>query len=78
MSDYIGCMSQENVDYILLHNSEISADKVEICPNSIDIHNIYLSDQERIAVRNRYVSTRLKSFCLRGESWRTTRSSVHY
>lgn len=54
VSDYIGCMSQENVDYILLHNSEISADKVEICPNSIDIHNIYLSDQERIAVRNRY------------------------
>ncbi|MFA6808857.1 MAG: glycosyltransferase family 4 protein [Eubacteriales bacterium] len=35
-SDYIGCMSQANVDFILQHNPEISPDLVEVCPNSIE------------------------------------------
>lgn len=35
-SDYIGCMSKANVDYILKHNTEIQPDIVEICPNSIE------------------------------------------
>ncbi|UJF26174.1 glycosyltransferase family 4 protein [Planococcus sp. 107-1] len=34
-SDYIGCMSQANVDFVLKHNPNIEAGKVEICPNSI-------------------------------------------
>lgn len=37
LSDYIGCMSQANVDYILKHNSFISKDIVEICPNSVEV-----------------------------------------
>lgn len=36
ISDYIGCMSQANVDYILKHNPRIPIDKVEVCPNSIE------------------------------------------
>lgn len=36
-SDYIGCMSQANVDYVIKHNTEIDASKVEVCPNSITI-----------------------------------------
>ncbi|ALU14256.1 glycosyl transferase GT4 family [Eubacterium limosum] len=35
-SDFIGCMSQANVDYLLKHNSWIGPKKVEICPNSIE------------------------------------------
>lgn len=35
ISDYIGCMSQANVDFILKHNPEIPANIVEICPNSV-------------------------------------------
>ncbi|MGD6778419.1 glycosyltransferase family 4 protein [Sutcliffiella horikoshii] len=35
-SDYIGCMSQANVDFILKHNPEISPEKVEVCPNSLE------------------------------------------
>lgn len=37
VSDYIGCMSPANVTYVLKHNSEIPADKVEVAPNSYDI-----------------------------------------
>lgn len=37
VSDYIGCMSPANVTYVLKHNPEIPADKVEVAPNSYDI-----------------------------------------
>lgn len=36
VSDFIGCMSPANVDYVLKHNPEISPDRVEVCPNSIE------------------------------------------
>jgi glycosyltransferase involved in cell wall biosynthesis len=36
ISDYIGCMSPANVDYLLKHNPEISPNRVEVCPNSIE------------------------------------------
>jgi glycosyltransferase involved in cell wall biosynthesis len=35
VSDYIGCMSKGNVDYILKHNPKIAPVKIEVCPNSI-------------------------------------------
>ena len=34
-SDFIGCMSQANVDYLLKHNDYIDKNKVEIFPNAI-------------------------------------------
>jgi hypothetical protein len=37
LSDYIGCMSPANVDFLLKHNPEIDAKKVEVAPNSIDL-----------------------------------------
>lgn len=37
LSDHIGCMSSANVKYVLKHNSDISPEKVEICPNCIEI-----------------------------------------
>jgi glycosyltransferase involved in cell wall biosynthesis len=36
LSDHIGCMSPANVAYLLNHNKEVSASKVEVCPNSIE------------------------------------------
>lgn len=36
LSDYIGCMSPANVAYVLAHNTEVEAERVEICPNSIE------------------------------------------
>lgn len=37
ISDYIGCMSPANVRYVLEHNPEVSAQRVEIAPNSYDV-----------------------------------------
>jgi glycosyltransferase involved in cell wall biosynthesis len=45
ISDYIGCMSQANVDYVLRENPEISAMRVEICPNSISPIELNVKNQ---------------------------------
>lgn len=34
-SDYIGCMSPANVAFVLKHNAEVPAEKVEVAPNSV-------------------------------------------
>ncbi len=39
ISDYIGCMSSANVDYIIRNNKYLDKEKIEINPNSILIHN---------------------------------------
>ena len=36
ISDYIGCMSPANVEYLIKHN-EVDSLKVEVCPNSINV-----------------------------------------
>ncbi len=54
ISDYIGCMSQANVDYVLKHNPEIDPAKVEICPNCVEIQDMYICEDERIAIRDKY------------------------
>ena len=37
ISDFIGCMSPANVRFVLDHNPEVKAEKVEIAPNSYDV-----------------------------------------
>ena len=36
LSDYIGCMSPANIQYVIDHNSYISQDKVSLCVNSVE------------------------------------------
>ena len=36
VSDYIGCMSPANVEYVLKHNPEIEQQRVEVAPNSVE------------------------------------------
>lgn len=36
ISDYIGCMSPANVEYVKKHN-DINVSKLEVCPNSIEL-----------------------------------------
>lgn len=36
-SDYIGCMSPANVDFVLRHNPFLAKEKVEIAPNSLEL-----------------------------------------
>ena len=54
ISDYIGCMSQANVDYVLNHNEYIKKECVEICPNTIDIIDKSINYQERAKIRKKY------------------------
>ena len=54
ISDYIGCMSQANVDYIIKHNPKLDKDKVEICPNSVEIQDMRISKEENFKMREKY------------------------
>lgn len=36
ISDYIGCMSQANINFLLKHNKQIDVKKIELCHNSIE------------------------------------------
>ena len=55
MSDYIGCMSPANVDFILKNNNYLSPERVEVSPNSV-----YLSENneeiefDRIKIREEF------------------------
>lgn len=54
ISDYIGCMSQANVDYVLKHNPELNSEKVEVCPNCVEVIDKSIDNETRIAIRNKY------------------------
>lgn len=55
LSDFIGCMSPANVRYVLKHNPEVSADKVEITPNSVDlIPSEVVKEGESAAILTKY------------------------
>lgn len=59
-SDYIGCMSPANVEFVLKHNPEISADRVEVAPNSLELNvNNNANDnldvnENKVRIRERY------------------------
>lgn len=52
-SDYIGCMSQANVDYVLKHNAYIKKEKVHINPNTLTPLDITTNVNKK-ELRNRY------------------------
>lgn len=54
ISDYIGCMSQANVDFLLKYNPEIPANIVEICPNSIEPINIKKDEKLKVEIKKKY------------------------
>lgn len=53
-SDYIGCMSEANVKYILKHNKEINPSTVEVCPNCIRPTDKSISESDCLKIRNKY------------------------
>jgi glycosyltransferase involved in cell wall biosynthesis len=53
-SDFIGCLSPANVDYLLKHNPEINPAIVEVNPNTIHPIVKGLSSEEKVEVRNKY------------------------
>lgn len=53
-SDYIGCMSPANVQYLLSNNPEIDKQSVEVCPNCIDVIDMRVNLATRNAIRGKY------------------------
>ncbi|HEY1196825.1 glycosyltransferase family 4 protein [Flavobacterium sp.] len=54
ISDAIGCMSDANKKFILDHNQYISADKVEVNPNSISALEVLQSEGEKENMKRKY------------------------
>lgn len=58
VSDYIGCMSPANVEYVLAHNPEVDAAKVEVAPNSLELSVQSLESVDRgelkVKVKNKF------------------------
>ena len=54
LSDYIGCMSEANVKYVLDHNPEVDPKKVEVCPNSVEVVDQSITVETRKQIREKY------------------------
>lgn len=57
VSDYIGCMSPANVDFVLKNNPEISPDRVEVAPNSVQLKtdDVVMNDLGQKKAANHYI-----------------------
>lgn len=51
LSDYIGCMSPANVEYLLTHNKELDASRIEIAPNSVELSHTPYTDRENARLK---------------------------
>jgi glycosyltransferase involved in cell wall biosynthesis len=54
ISDYIGCMSNANVEFLLKHNTSIPIKNIEVCPNSIEPIEVNVSEHEKKQIRKKY------------------------
>ena len=52
ISDYIGCISPANVDFILKNNPSIKKNKVHVSPNSMQLTDLNIKD--RTIIRKKY------------------------
>ena len=53
VSDYIGCMSPANVEYVLKHNPFLDRKKVHVSPNCIEVKEKNLN-RDKVSVRKKY------------------------
>ena len=54
VSDFIGCMSPANLQYILTHNPELDRKKIAVNPNSIEPISFKFNNDKFIAIRQRF------------------------
>ncbi len=54
LSNYIGCMSQANVDYVLKKNPEIPPYKVHVSPNSVEPQILLEKPDRKKSLREKY------------------------
>ncbi len=63
-ADHIGCMSQGNIDYVLRHNQEVDASKLELLPNWSNVNEAG-SDSNHVDYKAKY-SLKDKFVCIFG------------
>lgn len=70
ISDFIGCMSPNNISYLLEHNDYIDSSKAGLCPNCTNIDNLYsigLSRGDKTKLLKKYnIPTNRKLFIYGG------------
>jgi len=54
ISDFIGCMSQANIDYVIQKNEDVNPNKVGLCPNAIEIIERFNQNSSRIEILKKY------------------------
>jgi len=54
ISDYIGCMSPANIKYLIKENPGIDINKIELCPNSIEIREKIITSDEIDNILKKY------------------------
>jgi glycosyltransferase involved in cell wall biosynthesis len=54
LSDYIGCMSNANIEYVRKHNCEVRSERIELNPNSIEPISIFIDEQQKLTIRKKY------------------------
>lgn len=55
-SDFIGCMSPANLKFVLNHNPDISPDRVEVAPNSVELkEDAVMNDPGQKKTANYYI-----------------------
>ncbi len=56
-SDFIGCMSPANVEFVLKHNPEISPERIEVAPNSVELRerDEVMNDPSQKKAANYYI-----------------------
>lgn len=47
LTDYIGCMSPANVEYLVRHNPTVDAKNVEIAPNAVELEGIEIDKESQ-------------------------------
>lgn len=54
VSDWIGCMSEANVDYVIMHNPEVDSTIVEVCPNCLEVIDKSVDEETKELIRKKY------------------------
>ncbi len=54
VSDYIGCMSKKNVEYLLKSNRYLNKKNVEICPNTITPIDLKIGEEKKKELKEKY------------------------
>ena len=54
VSDFIGCMSEANKEYLIKHNPTLDETKIHVNPNSIEVQEVIKDKQKQQEIKKKY------------------------